>query len=270
MNGKTVLLLAEQGLGDSIQFVRYAPLLTRQGARVVLWVPPELESLFRKSFPQCEVVIAAGQLPQVDFQCPLMSLPLAFNTSLHDIPVQDRYLHSDSALRDAWARRLGPHRLPRIGLVWSGNGAHKNDRNRSIPLSAFVRLAEPGSQFVSLQKEVRDDDKASMAEWPGLVHFGKELVSFADTAALIDALDLVISVDTSVAHLAAALGKPVWILLPRRPDWRWLMQRPDSPWYPTACLFRQDETRDWTPVLERVRLELAKPENRSQLAVGQR
>jgi hypothetical protein len=249
--GKTILLHAEQGFGDTLQFVRYAPAVARQGARVLLEVPGALRRLF-EGFQGVERVIAKGEsLPKFDCHCPLMSLPLAFGTTLQNIPCEVPYLSAPARRVEQWRQQLGTGTKPRVGIVWSGRLTHKNDHNRSIPLSALLPLAGAGVELVSLQKEVRGDDLATLAQFGEIRHFGEELQDFADTAALISLLDIVVSVDTAPAHLAGALGKPVWILLPYRPDWRWLLDREDSPWYPTARLFRQPAIGDWESVIER-------------------
>jgi tetratricopeptide (TPR) repeat protein len=255
LQGKTVLLYPEQGLGDTIQFLRYAPLVAARGARVLVQLPAALEPLVR-DWPTVTLVREGDALPRLDFFCTFLSLPMAFRTTLESIPAQVPYLRSDPALRARWEERLGPRRSPRVGLVWSGNPAHQNDANRSIALAVLLAQAPSGFQWVSLQKEVRESDRAALADLPALLHVGEQLHSFAETAALADCMDLVISVDTSMAHLAGALGKPLWLLLPARPDWRWMLRREDSPWYPGARLFRQDQRRDWGTVLATVWGEL--------------
>jgi ADP-heptose:LPS heptosyltransferase len=187
----------------------------------------------------------------------MSSLPLAFGTRLETIPSEISYLPPPSEDRiRAWQERLGPHDKLRVGLVWSGNPAHKNDHNRSLPLQALSRLLEADVHFVSLQKDPKADDKSFLRERADIVDLTEHLTDFSETAALVSCLDLVITVDTSVAHLAAALGRPTWILLPYVPDYRWLLDRDDSPWYPTVRLFRQTETRDYADVLDRVRTAL--------------
>jgi hypothetical protein len=188
----------------------------------------------------------------------LMSLPLAFGTRLETIPSQSPYLRASQENIQLWSSRLGAKRRPRIGVTWSGSPTHKDDNNRSIDFSVFSRLLDLGATFVSLQKEVRSGDASAVKDRTDLLQIADELTTFADTAAVIANLDLVISVDTSVAHLAGALAKPVWILLPFVPDWRWLIDRSDSPWYPTARLFRQDAPGDWPAVIDRVCGELEK------------
>jgi Tfp pilus assembly protein PilF len=248
IEGKTILLHAEQGLGDTIQFCRYAPMVAAHGARVVLEVQRPLVELMRTLDGPADVVARGDALPAFDLHCPLLSLPLAFGTEFATIPARTPYLTAPA--RD-WDSRLGVKR-PRIGLVWSGNPGHKRDAARSIPFYALMPVLDADATFVSLQKDVRSSDAAVLKQTK-IVDVADELSTFADTASLIAGLDLVISVDTSVAHLAGALGKPLWLLLPQVPDWRWLMDRDDSPWYPTARLFRQDATRAWGPVVARVR-----------------
>jgi hypothetical protein len=245
--GKTVLLHAEQGYGDTLQFCRYAPLVAALGATVVLEVPLALKPLLGSLRGVSLLVAKGGVTPAFDLHCPLMSLPLAFATRLDTIPADVPYLQADPVRRQAWRQRLDEVSAPgrcRVGLAWSGNPRHNNDENRSIRLEQLAPLYGLDATFVSLQPLVRERDKACLAQ-SGIVNPGAELTDFADTAALMDALDLVICVDTSVAHLAGALGRPLWVLLPRVPDWRWLLDRDDSPWYPTARLFRQDKPGDW-------------------------
>jgi len=252
--GRTILLRAEQGLGDTIQFCRYAPMVAARGARVVLEVQRPLVDLMRTLDGAIEVVAHGDALPAFDLHCPLLSLPLAFKTELTTIPARTPYLRAPAGAID-WKSRLGTKR-PRIGLVWSGNPGHKRDATRSIPFYALMPLLDIDASFVSLQKDVRASDAALLKQTGQVVDVADSLTSFAETASLIATLDLVISVDTSAAHLTGALGKPLWLLLPQVPDWRWLMGRDDSPWYPTARLFRQDTTRAWGGVVARIRAAL--------------
>lgn len=258
IEGKTILICADEGLGDTIQFVRYVPMLAALGARVILLPQESLHPLLSElpGVSQCLPNLNGG-LPAYDLHCPIMSLPMAFGTTLDSIPASPSYLPRPTEARmRAFEDRLGPHDRLRIGLVWSGNSLHKNDHNRSIPLEMLSRLVVPGATFVSLQKDVRPDDRAVLRERADIIDLTGDLGDLGETAALIGCLDLVITVDTSVAHLAAALGCPTWILLPLVPDWRWLLDRDDSPWYPTARLFRQTTTRNYDDVLDRVRIEL--------------
>jgi tetratricopeptide (TPR) repeat protein len=259
LRGLTVLIDHEQGLGDVIQFLRYVPLVAARARSVALRVPGPLTTLATGLAPNCTVIGPGDPAPRVDAQCSVMSLPALFGTSLATIPAPAAYLAADSRRTAAWAGRLAgaANGRLRVGIVWSGNPAHLNDRNRSIPLEQFRHVGGPECLFVILQPEVRERDQPALHAWPGLLAAGPEMRDFADTAALISALDLVISVDTSVAHLAGALGKPVWILLPAMPDWRWLLDRADSPWYPTARLYRQPAPGDWAAVLRQVKGDLA-------------
>jgi tetratricopeptide (TPR) repeat protein len=258
IEGKTILLHAEQGSGDTIQFCRYAPLVAGRGARVLLEVPVQLKDLMASLVGVAEIIAGQDKPPDFDMHCPLLSLPLALGTRVESIPAQVPYFTVPPESLRRWAGAVGPKRNLRIGLVWSGSSGHKGDAIRSISLRSLLPLADLDAEFVSLQKEVRGDDATALKERGDIVHFGDELNTFADTAAVIANLDLVISVDTSVAHLAGALAKPVWVLLPFLPDFRWLLDREDSPWYPTARLFRQQAPGDWSGVISRVVIELEK------------
>jgi hypothetical protein len=252
--GKTILVYAEQGLGDTIQFCRYTSLLAARGARVVLEVQRPLRNLLAGLTGVEDLLTVGEQLPAFDLYCPLLSLPMAFKTDISTIPAPHRYLAADSAGVQLWRGRLAGFRNEsisrRVGLVWAGNPNLGQDRHRSIPLESLLCISRPGVQFCSLQKELRAGDREILAEHPEVLHFGDELGDFSDTAALIENLDLVISVDTAVAHLAGALGKPVWILHRVSPDFRWLLGREDSPWYPSARLFRQTRSGEWADVVD--------------------
>lgn len=255
VSGKTVLLHAEQGLGDTIQFIRYAPLLASRGAKVVCEVQPELQSLLPR-FEDIEIIARGEPLPPFDLHCPLLSLPLAFATKPETIPASVPYLAPPAEHLAHWRDRL-PRGAPSAGFVWSGSPSHKNDSNRSIPLARLAALFEdPRLACFGLQSELREADSEVLRGLPNLVHLGGELRDFADTAAVISLLDVVISVDTSVAHLAGALGKPVVILLPHAADFRWMRGRDDTPWYPSAKLFRQPAFGDWDSVISRLSDEL--------------
>jgi tetratricopeptide (TPR) repeat protein len=255
--GKTILLHADHGLGDTIQFCRYAPLVAARGARVILEVQKPLQELMRTLDGGAQIVARGDPLPDFDLHCPLLSLPLAFGTQLATIPSATPYLRASPAAVRHWDARLGARNRPRIGLAWSGSPLHENDHNRSIGLSSFLQLAAGvDATFVGLQKGIRAGDAAVLQGRSDLLRVGEEFEDFSDTAAVISNLDLIISVDTSVVHVAGALAKPVWILLPFALDWRWLLDREDSPWYPTARLFRQDDTRAWDNVIADVRAAL--------------
>jgi hypothetical protein len=206
------------------------------------------------ALPGVAQIISVGEsLPEFDLHCPLLGLPRAFATELAAVSGATPYLHAAAEAVMRWNERLGLRNRPRIGLAWSGRPTHKNDHNRSIELAAFLQvLTGLNATCVSVHRDVRAADAATLRERGDIIHFGDEFKDFSDTAALISNLDLVVAVDTSVVHLVAALAKPVWVLLPFIPDWRWLLDRDDSPWYPTARLFRQDESRRWDSVIARV------------------
>ncbi|HZB93031.1 MAG TPA: tetratricopeptide repeat protein, partial [Stellaceae bacterium] len=255
--GKTILLHAEQGFGDTIQFCRYAPLVAQQGASVLLEAQPPLLPLLRTLAGPVQVVAQGETLPAFDLHSPLLSLPLAFGTTLDTIPASIPYLAASPDRIDKLAMLLPPPTSLRVGLVWSGNPAHRNDRNRSMALERLAPLlAVPDIACVSLQRDLRADEAAALPRYPAVCPLGAALGDFADAAAIVASLDLVIAVDTAVAHLAGALGKRCWLLLPHLPDWRWLLDREDSPWYPTLRLFRQPAPGDWDSVIARVAGEL--------------
>lgn len=256
VEGRTVLLHAELGLGDTLQFCRYATELARRGAKVVLEVQDSLVPLLRSLEGVSEVVPQGAPLPPFDCHCPLLSLPLAFRTDLDNLPAKIPYLRCDAARARAWQARLGRRERPRVGLVWRGSTKLRNDR-RSMALADLLPLAGDWAEWVSLQKEVGPADARLLSSRPDIRRVESELRDFADTAALVELMDLVVTVDTSVAHVAGALGKPVWILLPwGSHDWRWLVDREDSPWYPSARLFRQTADGDWAGVVGRVKAQL--------------
>lgn len=249
--GRTIFLHSEQGLGDTLQFARYADVLAGQGAQVILGVQQGLCALLRQWEPRIRVMPEGDLLPRFDLHCPLLSLPLACGTTLETIPPPPA-LRAPATLRDAWQARLGPARRMRVGLVWSGNPAYGNDRNRSIRLDLLAPLLAMQVDFVCLQRDIAAPDQAALAARDNFVLFPGELTDFCHTAALVEAVDLVISVDTSVAHLAGSMGKPVWVMLPYHSDWRWLLDRPDTPWYSSARLFRQSALGNWAAVVDDV------------------
>ena len=255
--GRRVLLHAEQGLGDTLQFCRYAALVAARGAEVLLEVQPPLAGLMRSLAGPAQVLAQGERLPAFDLHCPLVSLPLAFGTTLATIPAAPAYLSASPERQAAWARRLGPAAGRRVGLVWACNSRHGNDARRSMPLAAAVPLLRLGLEVIGLQHEVPQRDRASLSAMPGLRLLGPECRDFEDTAALVSLLDVVVTVDTAVAHLAGALGRPVCILLAQPSDWRWLLRREDSPWYPRARLFRQERRGDWDGVMTRVAAHLS-------------
>jgi len=263
-SGRTILLHPEQGFGDTIQFVRYAPLLARRGARVIVECQPELKSLLQTLEGVAQVLSSAERRPAFDVHVPMLGLPLAFGTTVETIPANVSYLRPDPALVKQWRTRLAPRstlHAPRlkVGLAWAGNPQNPADRDRSLPLSALAPLAEvEGVAFYSLQKGERAAQAKSPPPGMTLVDLAADIKDFADTAALMAHMDLIITVETAVAHLAGALARPVWALLPFVPAWRWLLEREDSPWYPTMRLFRQPAPGDWNSVVQRVAHQLHK------------
>ena len=250
--GRTLLIWAEQGLGDSIMFARYLPLLRQRGARVVLTVQAPLLALMADLADQ---VVPEGSTVTFDLHCPLPSLPRAFGTELATIPAHMPYLRTDIERLKRWHTRLGPR--PRVGLVWAGNPDHAADRHRSLTRADIAPLlATPGINWHILQKAVAADDEVALSDLPAVHAPGPGFADFADTAACISALDLVVTVDTSVAHIAGALGKPCWIMLPHAADFRWLRDRTDSPWYPSVRLFRQPRRSDWASVIADIEVAL--------------
>jgi tetratricopeptide (TPR) repeat protein len=253
---KTILLHAEQGLGDTIQFARYAPLLARQGASVVLEVHPGLGDLLSRVEGVAKVVTLGEPLPPFDVYCPLASLPFALKTEPASVPADIPYLSALSERVETWRGRLGEASRPRIAIAWSGNASHVNDRNRSIALAALrPLLTTEGVEFVSIQRDLRDGEAEELKGLP-VKHLGEELGDFDDTAAVLTLSDLAICVDTSVAHLSAAMGRPTWIFIPFWPDWRWTLGATQSPWYPQARLFRQSAPGAWESAIADVSAEL--------------
>jgi Tfp pilus assembly protein PilF len=254
LEGRTLLLHTEQGLGDAIQFVRYVPLAAQRGGKIIIECQAELQRLFQTMDERCQIVPRGQPLPGFDLHCPLLSLPRVFRTTLANVPKEAPYLHADAEDAGRWENRLADDSLiVKVGLAWAGSPTHKNDRNRSIKLARLAPLGQvPGARFFSLQKGEAAAEAKTPPTGMELVDWTEELKDFADTAALIANLDLVIAVDTAVVHLAGAMGKPVWTLSPYVSDWRWLLDRDDSPWYPTMRLFRQPARGDWDSVITRV------------------
>jgi tetratricopeptide (TPR) repeat protein len=262
--GKTILLHAEQGFGDTIQFCRYVPRVVDRAARVIVEVERPLHELISTLPGGARIVSRGDPLPDFDIHCPLLSLPLAFRTRLETIPSEIPYLFAAEKKTNAWRERLGQHEMPRVGLVWSGSSrkeqrdANRIDRQRSIAFDQLAPLLEiTECEFYSLQKG--DDPVAQLHNSPlhqRVIDWTADLHDFSDTAALIENLDLVITVDTSVAHLAGALRKPFWLINRFNTCWRWLLDREDSPWYSTARIFRQPSWGDWTSVIHKIAFEL--------------
>ena len=229
IEGKTVLLHAEQGFGDTIQFARYVTLVAALGAKVIVEVQPELKMLLAGVKGADKVIGKGEELPPFDLHCPLLSLPLAFKTRLETIPANTPYLSAPEERVAIWANQLPKSQMPQIGLVWGGNPEFANDRARSIGLARLVPLLSvPGLQFVSIQKDLRAGDQEILRNHPHLIHLGDKLADFSDTAAIMSQLDLVISSDTAPVHLAGALGRPLWVLLEHASDWRWMLDSEDN------------------------------------------
>jgi hypothetical protein len=254
--GKRLLLYNEGGLGDTLQFCRYAALSAALGATVLLEVQAPLFDLLSSLEGVSQLIATGSALPPFDYQCPLMSLPLAFKTTLDTVPAAPKYLRSDRAKVERWHTLLGERKRPRIGLVWSGNPNNSIDHRRSIWLADWVAHLPAEFQYFCLQRQVREADKTALESSPLIVSFDDNLLDFVNTAALCECMDVVISVDTSLAHLSGALGKQTWVLLPFNPDWRWLLDRDDSPWHPTVKLYRQKTAGDWNEVFARVAADL--------------
>jgi hypothetical protein len=252
--GKTILVHSEQGFGDTIQFYRYLSKLKTLGCEIVFETQVPLAPLIKAQRDNCQIIGQGETLPSFDVHCPLLSLPLAFKTTLETIPAQVPYLFPPPEKLELWRTKLGTKSKPRIGLVWSGKMLP--DFRRSIPLDSLLLIIDEKAEWHSIQKDVRENDYGSLNSSLTIIDHAPSLNDFSDTAALIVEMDIVISVDTAVAHLAGALGKRVWILLPFHPDFRWLRDREDSPWYPTARLFRQTKDGEWESVIDRVSQEL--------------
>ena len=258
LQNRRILVYSEQGFGDALQFCRYLPLLRERGATVFLRVPPPLKALLAESMPWLQISSEAkAPLPAYDCQCALLSLPHRFETRMESIPATVPYLRPPEAALARWAERIpaAPGEL-KVGIVWAGSKLHVNDLNRSVPLATWAPLlAVEGVRFFSLQ--VGDETRQLAEAGQKVTDLSPLLTDYAETAAAVAQLDLVISVDTSVVHLAGALARPIWILIPTVPDWRWLRDRDDNPWYPTVRLFRQATMFEWEPVLAKVAQELA-------------
>jgi Tfp pilus assembly protein PilF len=254
--GRRIMLLAEQGFGDTIHFARYVPLVVGHGGPVMLECQPQLKRLLGRLEGIEQIIGPQDPLPDFDVQCPLLSIALLLGTTAKTVPANVPYLSAEPAMVEQWKSRMqeqAPAGALKVGLAWAGNPGHYNDPTRSIALSAFAGLGRvDGTAFYSLQKGPAAKQVADAPAELRLIDLTDQIDDFADTAALIANLDLVIAVDTAVAHLAAAMGKPTWLLVAFVPDWRWMLKREDSPWYPTMRLFRQQEMNNWQTPLRRV------------------
>lgn len=255
LQGKRILLHAEQGVGDAVQFSRYVPAVAARAKRVILEVAPAIRPVLAENFSGIDVIARGDALPPFDVQCALGSLPLAFGTTLATIPPAVP-MRAEAAKSKAWAARVGARSGTRIGIAWAGNPEHINDARRSIPYERIVPLLREPFEFHVLQRELRGAAAGLRGAFPNVRVWAEELRDFSDTAGLIDELDLVITIDTGVAHLAASMGKPTWLLVASVPDFRWLLERRSSPWYPAVRLFRQPRRHDWESVVAEVRAAL--------------
>lgn len=254
--GKSVLIFSEQGIGDTIMFYRYVKKIVDLDARVTVAVQETLVDLLTQSKPLWNIISIEGELPSFDFSSSLLSLPFVLKEKSIDEDFDCPYIFSNPIKLSEWRSRLGPKHKPRIGLVWSGNSLFKENARRSVPLLQMISFLPSRFEYVSLQKQISDFDLKVLQRNDHILNYGEYLDNFSDTAALIECLDLVITVDTSVAHLAGAMGKRTWLLLSDNADWRWFLNTESSPWYPTIKLFRQQLAGDWSAVLKQVELEL--------------
>ncbi len=260
MAGKTLLIHDEQGYGDTFQFMRLVPWAkARSGARVILEINAETLSLAQRSGGHDDIVVRGSLPPAFDMHCEMMSLPMALGLRLDDLPGPIPYLSPDPMRLERWRRRLADLPRPLVALAWAGRPTHFNDASRSMQLVQLAPLAESGATLLSIQKGPAAAQADALREGMSpLISLSAEIADFEDTAAVLSIADLLISVDTSPVHLAGALGRPVWVMLPKVPDWRWLLDRLDTPWYPHMRLFRQDTRGDWTSVIARVASELTR------------
>jgi len=252
---KRLLIYTEQGLGDTIQFSRYATLCAAHGATVILEAQKSLLGVLETLKGPAELIANGSPLPSFDYYCPIMSLPLAFNTTLDTIPAAPGYLHADPDLIARWKTLLGEKTRPRVGVVWSGNSNNTIDRQRSIPLADWIPHLPAGIDYYCLQRDIRDADYDALED-SDIFLFEDEQMDFKGTAALCECMDLVLSVDTSLLHLSGALGKRTWLLLSHVPDWRWMRDREDTPWYPSVKLYRQPAPGDWKSVFSRIAADM--------------
>lgn len=253
LSNKTILIHSEQGFGDTIQFCRYLKFFSKFNTKVIFEVHKYLYPLMKQSLEVEQLVIQGEKLPEFDFHCPLMSLPLAFNTTIDSIPSFKYYLQTDKDKSKYWKDKLKSIKKIKVGIVWSGSSTNKRDTSRSIPLEEFIKYLPKNYEYISLQKEIKNEEKKLIENKFHIHFFGNELDDYSDTAALCDCLDFIISVDTSVAHLAGALGKKTFLLLSYRPDWRWFLNRDDTPWYPSVTLIRSDSYKNNKTALQKLK-----------------
>ncbi len=253
LQGKSILIYGEQGFGDTIHFSRYIPEVCRRGAKVYVEEDAAILTVIQTLDAEFEVIPRGGNLPETDYHCPLLSLPMVLQTTMETIPSPGAYMRSEPTQVEKWKTKLGRAVVPRVGLVWRGNPKHINDAQRSISLELLLKsLPSTGVEYIALQRDLSPAEIQLQAHTPQLRLFGDDIVDFSDTAAMCELVDIVLSVDTSAAHLAAALGRPTWLLLPFHPDWRWFLNRTDSPWYKSMQLFRQPRAGDWRQPLQHI------------------
>jgi tetratricopeptide (TPR) repeat protein len=258
LGARTILLHDEQGLGDTIQFARYVPVLARAGAKMVLEVQPELKRLLGSLEGVASCHARGEPLPAYDVHCPFGSLPLAMKTDAATVPAGIPYLHADEASLAKWRPRIEALPGKRVALAWAGHARHANDRNRSMELDLLAPLfAIAGISFIGIQRDLRETDAAALSRYPTITHVGADLSDMSDTAAVTSLADLTLAVDTSVVHLAGSMGRDVWVMLPFSPDWRWTFDGAHSPWYPRTRLFRQPAIGDWKSVVATIGNALA-------------
>ena len=257
LENKSILLHSEQGLGDSIQYCRYVKSLEPKAGKIFLEVEKPLTTLMHSLLPPNQIFIKGEKLPEFDFHCPLMSLPLAFNTTITSVPFAKPYLHVSSARIDWWKEYLSDLKGLKVGVVWQGNRQHPNDATRSISLGLFIEKLQGNINWISLQKELSSEDSALIKKQNSIIHFGNLIGDFHETGALCKAIDAVVSVDTSIVHLAGAIGQKVHLLLPYNADARWHEKRSDSPWYSSVQIYRQDKNCDWAKPLGEVMQDLS-------------
>ena len=249
LDGATILVHDEQGYGDSFQFLRLVPRVKERGGRVVLQVHPDLMSFARRMSGYDELLARGEPPPPFDLHAELMSLPLILGLKLSELPGPMPYLAADPARIEKWRKRLAGLPRPLVATVWAGRPTHLNDHNRSMPIEQLAPLGAAGVTFVSIQKGPKSDQAKTPPPGLSMISLSDEIADFDDTAAILSVVDLLISVDSSPVHLAGALGRPAWVMLPFIPDWRWLLGRDDTPWYPTVRLFRQQQRGDWSSVI---------------------
>jgi tetratricopeptide (TPR) repeat protein len=261
---QTLLLVADQGFGDVIQFSRYIPWAAARCSNLAIACGTEVASMLRQIAPQARLFVRWQEAPAYGAFCALSGLPRLAGTRVDTVPASVPYLHAEHARIAHWADRLDglvPRGFRRIGVIWAGRPTHNNDRNRSVQLADFAPITQvPGIALLALQKGPRTGQAGAYYGRAPLINIGAEIADYDDTMAILENLDLLVTVDTSAAHLAGAMGRPVWIMLPHAPDWRWLLDRADTPWYPSARLFRQQSTRTWDDVMRTIATELAGPQ----------